>query len=369
VWQRDPLCGPSLDTACDPDWNTCGEGIDTTDAAGATEAEASDAADDGAAPVYGDAGGGTTGASLADGGFAGDAGARFDAVAPDARSDAERDEDARIALDGPLASRDGGSEAGDSDNQADSTTLASESSSDMDVEAADGSTVDTNAVPADAAASGDAHDRAPPRACRVRAAPAGGPMAVCELAGPVAEGAVCKSSTDCRPGLACVSDDSVTPAEAGIDSDSFGICRSFCCGGSCQPGAACTPRALYDGTSDPASIPVSTPLMVPVCIPIPTCRLLDPTSCPARMTCAPRGNAQATWCVETGSAKQNDPCDDHNHCAAGLVCGKSVGRCLALCHTADGGRECQEGTCQGQSDSLPDGFGLCINDAHQADGY
>jgi hypothetical protein len=107
-------------------------------------------------------------------------------------------------------------------------------------------------------------------------------------------------------------------------------------------------------------------LAVPVCLPTDNCTLLaSPNPCPAGKVCAVVGSEGETTCLEPGSAKVNEPCDETSRCSEGLLCSKFSNQCVKICHVDAGPIDCPTGTCQGGNRSLPDGFGICVG---QTDG-
>ena len=80
------------------------------------------------------------------------------------------------------------------------------------------------------------------------------------------------------------------------------------------------------------------------------------------------GSEGDTTCMEPGSAKVGEPCDEANRCADGLLCSRFANQCVKICHVGpvdSGTSDCPTGTCQGGNLSLPDGFGICVG---QTDG-
>jgi hypothetical protein len=144
---------------------------------------------------------------------------------------------------------------------------------------------------------------------------------VCGLAGSSDIGEPCLRASDCMPGQGCVAP---------------GVCRPYCCGDleACPVDTYCAPRELADGDV-PASLTGARPT--------------DETCTIVRVD-------GTTSCVTPGDGKLDEPCP----CAAGYVCSTGVNRCLKMCRigTRD---DCPPAhTCQGGSNSYPDGFGICV---------
>jgi hypothetical protein len=173
-------------------------------------------------------------------------------------------------------------------------------------------------------------------------------MAACATVGDGTEGAACHASSDCGTGLECV---------AG------GVCRHYCCRGdvSCDDKHFC----------DIQSIATAASTKVPVCMLIDhkNCALLDDVpndfqGCPADETCAVVRGDGTTGCVDVGSAKAGDPCEQ-DHCGRDLVClgfGATMRQCYQLCETnSTYGNQCPQGTtCQATLPLFQDpSVGIC----------
>jgi len=131
------------------------------------------------------------------------------------------------------------------------------------------------------------------------------------------DGVSCQSGAECAPGFDCV------------DSDKGGVCRRYCCSGSCadqssQNGGAtfCDVQKVLDPNTDKA----------PVCMPLKKCTLLKPGGCIDNETCAVVTEKGDTGCVVTGTVLVGQSCDV-DHCAIGLTCLGNPGdrRCYKLC--------------------------------------
>jgi hypothetical protein len=205
---------------------------------------------------------------------------------------------------------------------------------------------------------------APAKPCRVDlvATPDGGSQyaAHCvESASPRGvDGTTCASSADCAPGYDCI---------RGITS---GVCRHYCCSGSCDNSMSksggptfCDIQQLYS-VNGPSSMP-----LVPVCMPIKKCKLLTPGDCSAASpdsqaeTCAVVTENGDTGCVATGPAQVGESCDTE-HCQANLTCLGTAGdrHCYQLC-TLDG-NQCPSGqTCTSGSLFQDTSYGVCRDSA------
>jgi hypothetical protein len=167
-----------------------------------------------------------------------------------------------------------------------------------------------------------------------------GPVAECLPPGVFQEGEPCEKASNCAESLGCVR----------MGSD-VGVCRTYCCGDreACAPGTYCTLGAMAEDVVN------ATPIQIPVCAPATPCTLLDDTTCKGGLTCTLVRADGTTSCVEPGIGKQGDPCP----CSAGQVCVLSSGTCRSLCHL--GGNDCpSDMLCQGGSDGIPDGIGVCV---------
>lgn len=138
------------------------------------------------------------------------------------------------------------------------------------------------------------------------------------------DGVACEQSADCAPGYDCV------------DGDKGGVCRRYCCSGSCathtsQNGGPtfCDIQKLFDFNTHNA----------PVCMPLKKCKLLKVGECVDKETCAVVNERGETGCVPKGPALAGDSCDEE-HCAENLTCLGTPGdrRCYQLCRTD--GTEC-----------------------------
>jgi hypothetical protein len=126
---------------------------------------------------------------------------------------------------------------------------------------------------------------------------------------------------------------------------------------ACALPASCPTTTFYD------ELPlhehgITLPTLVPVCAPADSCILLT-DSCPAGHVCSVVGDG-VTTCRPPGNAARGQACSDDLRCAAGLVCAKTTGRCMRLCHA--GSNECGNGVCQAGSKALQSGIGVCIDD-------
>jgi hypothetical protein len=151
------------------------------------------------------------------------------------------------------------------------------------------------------------------------------------------DGVACEKREDCAAGFDCIK-----------SMQGGGVCRHYCCSGSCagvasQNGGAtfCDVQEIY-----------TTGGKVPVCMPIKKCRLLTAGDCAAGdpgETCAIVTEKGDTGCVLIGEARAGAFCDEQ-HCAANLTCLGSPGnrRCYALCRidrsTCTDGQKCTTGT-------------------------
>lgn len=161
------------------------------------------------------------------------------------------------------------------------------------------------------------------------------------------DGVSCTKSSECAPGFDCV------------EGEKGPVCRRYCCSGSCEEQVSRNGGATFCDVRKLASL---EPAMVPVCMPIKSCKLLRPTDCGEKETCAVVTETGATSCVPTGDAKVGDGCDDR-HCDANLNCLGSPGdrRCYKLCRV--GGTDCAAAeTCTTGSIFKDTSFGVCKKD-------
>jgi hypothetical protein len=185
----------------------------------------------------------------------------------------------------------------------------------------------------------------------------------CAPAGTGAENGACTDSHECTPGLGCVDVSfSLECADAaGCDAATLtprGECRQL----YCALPVTCPASTFYQEL--PLRVAGETsPFKVPVCVPIDGCDMLSSSPCSSGRVCTIVGD-NATTCLLPGTAQRSEVCDDQNRCAEGLVCSKSSGTCLKLCHTGAG--ECPGGTCQGGSAAFPQGMGVCLGDTPEA---
>lgn len=165
----------------------------------------------------------------------------------------------------------------------------------------------------------------------------------CGGAGTGIDGAVCAQSTDCAPGFEC---------------SQSGVCRRYCCMGTCPEANKGSAPLFCDVQSTRG-----TNLIVPLCMPVQPARGCVPlgTECGPKRTCAVVGDNGQTSCVDIGPAEEGEDCEAM-HCAAGLVCiGPFDGRrCARLCKYMDGGtyEGCGNQRCV-PSAQFPSGFGIC----------
>lgn len=180
-----------------------------------------------------------------------------------------------------------------------------------------------------------------PPACRVKASPEG-PIRGCEAAGSGQIDEPCVSASDCAPGLACVG------------PEHGGSCRPYCCGDpeACPSQSFCDVREIRGEESLEGET-----TRVPVCVPANGCKLLEHEPCASMgLVCGIVRSDGTTSCTSAGEGKLDEACP----CAFGYVCAKSQNRCLKLCHVSLSAQECPGGTCQGGTDELPPGFGVCV---------
>ena len=171
--------------------------------------------------------------------------------------------------------------------------------------------------------------------------------AVCAKAGSGSNGA-CVSSADCAVGHACTGDTGVAQ------------CRALCCNGSetCETGRYCAERPLREETEE-----TGNGLMVPACVLADDCDLAEPypcrsasCKCPVDTACTVVRADGTTSCVKPGTGLVGDPCP----CAWGHICSQGTGKCMKLCTPAAGQAECGSGRCQGGTENLPEGWGVCV---------
>ena len=99
-----------------------------------------------------------------------------------------------------------------------------------------------------------------------------------------------------------------------------------------------------------------------MCTAVRSCKLLVANVCDPGTTCAIVNDNGTTSCVEIGSAKVNEECNDR-HCAEGLTClGHTEDRkCYELCRK--GTTTCPSGqSCKGYAPTFRDpDVGVCQN--------
>jgi hypothetical protein len=194
--------------------------------------------------------------------------------------------------------------------------------------------------------------RSSPFGCRVVESADAGVAPVCTAAGSGIDGDHCSGSKDCAAGYECVGD---------------GICRRYCCSGSCDATHFCDVQL----EAHPAGAGVPVP--VPVCVPVVPCALpgepSDAGSCvEGSETCAVvlagsiSGAVPVASCVQSGPASVGESCEAQ-HCAAGLTCIGAWGNkiCYTLCDTTDASSQCQGSqVCSGGLPLFPDPLtGIC----------
>jgi hypothetical protein len=181
------------------------------------------------------------------------------------------------------------------------------------------------------------------QSCYIR--PAGtGVTTECAPAGMLGDGDACNDSHDCSAVHECV------------EVDQKAACRPVVC----SVPADCSKWTYYQEAPLRANGVTRREFLIPVCVPTDNCVLLEPNQCPAGKVCAIVGTRGDTTCLEPGSAKIGEPCDDDNACTEGLLCSKLVNQCVKLCHVDPQNEDCRPGICQGGNRSLPDGFGICV---------
>jgi hypothetical protein len=186
-------------------------------------------------------------------------------------------------------------------------------------------------------AEGDGGDAAP-QTCRVVK---GGVQPACVTAGTGREEARCKVGSDCAAGFECVAP---------------GVCRRYCCAGSCDSGNATIDSGRTFCNLEPQH---ESQDFVPVCSPVKACQPLEAKGgCDSGFTCAISGSSGAS-CVAIGKAQVGEACEK-DHCGAGLTCLGSWGsrKCYQLCRV--GGTDCTGGrACKSSSALSFEGLGVC----------
>jgi len=206
---------------------------------------------------------------------------------------------------------------------------------------------------ADAGRTGFAGDVA--LSCQVQSGP-DGQRAVCASAGTGTSGSPCISGADCAPGFACV------------EAAGTAQCRRYCCNDreSCETGTYCAERTLrLDANAALA------PVTAPVCVTAVACPLLEPYPCPEGTTCFCPDKTACTLVRADGTTDcvlvppdagvEGGKCP----CAAGHVCSRGTNTCLKICKLTVADPQCTGSLCQ-SSESLPDGYGLCVGDTADA---
>ena len=157
--------------------------------------------------------------------------------------------------------------------------------------------------------------------------------AACLEPGDGGVGDACTTANDCEPGLGCML------------TASGGLCRTYCCGGSCSDDATCLTR--------PAATDVGS-FKVPFCVPPDECDLSDSDAiCLPDSSCT-LDRRGATLCSPPGSGTEDEACP----CADGFFCAPATDTCRRYCRT-DEPSDCPIGLCQGHP-SFPEGYGICI---------
>jgi len=331
---RSPLCGT---TGCYPgNWSACDQ--TPTDAAAFASHMQDDASED----------------ASNDG---------FDDAAPDASSDGADAADATDATKDTCQDRSHDGSSGDisiDSSQPDDVAVEPDVSVDAPEDTADGAPPSGDAGRGDSGGHPDAAidvasdmgaSDAPRivRSCYIRPA-ATGVVTACAPVGPWAEGSACDDSHDCGALLGCV------------EVDQKAACRVV----SCALPPVCLRGTYYQEAPLRVNGATRRDINVPVCLPVDNCTLLaEPNPCPPGKVCAVVGSEGETTCMEPGSAKVGEPCDETSRCAEGLLCSRFSNQCAKICHIDAGARDCPTGTCQGGNRSLPDGFGICVG---QTDG-
>jgi len=169
----------------------------------------------------------------------------------------------------------------------------------------------------------------------------GGAKPSCAEAGAGREEARCKTAGECAAGFDCVAP---------------GVCRRYCCAGSCDSGNASLDGGRTFCNLEPQQ---ESQEFVPVCSPIKACQPLEAKgACDTGFTCAITGSSGAS-CVAVGKAQVGENCEK-DHCGAGLTCLGSWGsrKCYQLCRV--GGTDCTGGkSCKSSSALSYEGLGVC----------
>jgi hypothetical protein len=148
------------------------------------------------------------------------------------------------------------------------------------------------------------------------------PQATCESAGQQSEGMSCSRSSDCAADLDCV----------GSSSSATGICRRYCCDGTC----------LGTNTFCDIEAVISTGTLIPVCADGGPCKLLG-NNCPENQYCTVvNSETGQTACVAPGAESAGADCT-RGKCGENLACIDD--KCKALCSLSDpsacpGGETC-----------------------------
>lgn len=163
------------------------------------------------------------------------------------------------------------------------------------------------------------------RGCRIDGS-SGEP--VCAAAASGRDGAHCKSGSECAAGFDCV-----VEGKALTGGEDDGVCRRYCCAGSCDDMATANGGAAFCDVQKLAS----GAQVVPVCMPIKACKPFTAGECGSDETCGVVTDDGATGCVTNGSAKVGGSCDEE-HCGAGLTCLGQPGsrKCYQLCRMESG---------------------------------
>jgi hypothetical protein len=184
-------------------------------------------------------------------------------------------------------------------------------------------------------------------ACRVGKVNDGYSPLNCQLADRNgSDGVACQRGADCAPGFECV------------DSDKGGVCRRYCCSGSCGDYTSQNGGATFCDVQLGLDI---NPHKAPVCMPLKKCKLLRAGECVNTETCAVVTEKGDTGCVVKGDVKAGESCDD-DHCAGDLTCLGTPGdrRCYKLCRIDGSGPECRTNERCATSAAFQDtSFGVC----------